>query len=207
MYMFGLKRYPDALTARPLPGMRPNVRHPQQQEQPRPSLGPPEHLHQLGVTSQQCPGMRAMASARLRHPLYKMLKGRLGMSLTAVPDQDRNEPPENFPSTSDDVLCFASDGSVVSVSAGDRSSDRAQALLQLQGCIQNLPPAELAGLSGVLWPYRQPADNDNRHAPRWELALAGSNNGSFEALGMQETFEAPGGAVDGALLAMVSGTT
>ena len=61
-------------------------RRPQQQVRPGPAVAahqggggghsrPPEHLQQLGIHAQQCPGMRPAAAARLPHPVFKMLPG------------------------------------------------------------------------------------------------------------------------------------
>jgi hypothetical protein len=110
----------------------------------------------------------------------------------------------------DEVLCFASDGAVVSVSAGDRSGSEARSLLQLQSGVQGLPPSDLAGLTGVLWSQRV----GKRRTSNWELVLAASGAGSEALLGGEqqqqqggasEALLRPGGGFDGAVIAMIDG--
>ena len=194
-------------------------RRPQQQLRPGPAAAahqggggghsrPPEHLQQLGILAQQCPGMRPAASARLPHPVFKMLPGcRLGLAL--VEGEEGGQPEAASPpwapgqllpggtggSGGGDVLCFASDGAVMSVSVRDRTAPTSTSLLGLQSALQRLPAGDLALLTGVLQSQdtiRQQQESaadvtsltgtggsSSRHAMNWQLAMGAGGSGQI----------------------------
>ena len=169
---------------------------------------PPEHLQQLGILAQQCPGMRPAASARLPHPVLKMLPGcRLGLALVAGEEEGGQpgaaSPPHWAPgqllpgstggSGGGDVLCFASDGAVVSVSVRSRTAPTSTSLLGLQSALQRLPVGDLALLTGVLQsqgtrrqegvgdvaPPSGTGGSSSRHATHWQLSMGAGGSGEF----------------------------
>ena len=86
------------------------------------------------------------------------------------------------PFASATTLCFASDGAVVGVAAGDRSDPKAAAMLSLQGRLESLSPEALARLTGVKWqeqesmPEGSTSGSTPRHARSWRLDLGPGNS-------------------------------
>jgi hypothetical protein len=139
--------------------------------------------------------MRATCSARTRHCFYRMVRGRLGLHMAAVPADgappglmDRPEQEEE----PDGVLCLGVDGSVVSLRFGDRRSPLSKARLALQAKLQALPPGpEMEELSGV------------RGGPGGARHAAGPGAGEHPDAGRVQGL--PAASVDGELLALVAG--
>lgn len=186
------------------------------------SAAHPDAVQLLGIKAQDCPALQPLASARPCHSVHRMVDARLGLHLapvrgtTGAPEDAgaamaakmqeaarSNGDVSGAAAAAAAVLCLASDGAVLRVTAMQRSCQAAQALQEVQARLQQLCPAEMQVLTGV-------QNSGNRHRDTWHLAM--DHSGMSEA---QVSLPIPGAvaptdsalpqySVDGGLIALLA---